>query len=151
MAKLSKDELILIAKALTAYKANLLEDGTDDLVEYNRIEVANCDELAEKLDLDGDYYTPEAAPDSLLTPEQVELFRKVIDSWTHDENTKDIAKAYEQDRKDLEAVLAALLEGDRGTASLLASNLDTILRDRIPNDIYELIFEEDDKEDEDGD
>ena len=53
---LSKDDRQIIAKAFTAYRDNLRTDDTDDLQEYNRVEIERVNELARRMELDGDYY-----------------------------------------------------------------------------------------------
>lgn len=60
MTTLSKEDKILIAKALTAYRDNLRNDDTDDLQEYNQVEISNVNNLADRLGLDPDYFTPVA-------------------------------------------------------------------------------------------
>lgn len=62
---MTREELELLAKALTDYKQALNDEiisGTD-LEEYNRIEMSHADELAEKLNLDPEYYQP-GVPDN---------------------------------------------------------------------------------------
>ena len=54
--ELSKDERILLAKALNFYKNILKVNSEKDLVNYNKIEMGDCDALADKLELSGDYY-----------------------------------------------------------------------------------------------
>jgi hypothetical protein len=61
---LTRDERTLLAKALMTYKSDLKKETAQldldhELGEYNAIEVARTDEVAAKLELDGDYYTPE--------------------------------------------------------------------------------------------
>lgn len=57
----SREEKQLIANALMAYKKELTGPGADpDLEEYNRIEAGSADELATKIKLDPEYFSPEA-------------------------------------------------------------------------------------------
>jgi hypothetical protein len=68
----NRDDRQLIAKALTAYKKELkaqLRDGTVDLEEYNRIEMAAADEMASVMELDPKYYQPEAQPNEKANPD----------------------------------------------------------------------------------
>ena len=53
---LTKEDLQRIAKAFTAYRKNLKDDDTDDLQEYNRIEIFELNEMACRMELDHDYY-----------------------------------------------------------------------------------------------
>ena len=53
---LSNDDLLIIAKAFTAYRDNLRNDDTDDLQEYNQVEIGHVNDLAKRMNLDGDYY-----------------------------------------------------------------------------------------------
>mgnify|MGYP006291191537 CR=1 FL=1 len=52
----SRDTRIRLAKACTQYKHLIQEDDTDDLKEYNEIELSELNRIAENLDLVGDYY-----------------------------------------------------------------------------------------------
>lgn len=57
-----REDLELLGKALMAYKRELKEEtnrGTD-LAEYNAIEIRMADTLAERLEIDPDYFQPEA-------------------------------------------------------------------------------------------
>lgn len=78
---LTKDDRIIIAKALTLYKKAVKGDRDDGLKAYNRVEVANVDALAKRLDLDGDYYEQEPEPgegNGVLTEGEVrELVRQI--------------------------------------------------------------------------
>ncbi len=53
---MNKDDLIRIAKAFTSYRQNLRDDDTDDLQEYNKVEISELNNLAERLNLPADYY-----------------------------------------------------------------------------------------------
>jgi hypothetical protein len=46
-----------------------------------------------------------------------------------------------QDRKDMRAVLSACRKGDWGRAAELAGSLDTILRDEIPDYLWDTMHE----------
>ena len=54
---LSKDDLQRIAKAFTAYRQNLQDDDTDDLQEYNQVEVNELESLATRMKLPEDYFS----------------------------------------------------------------------------------------------
>jgi hypothetical protein len=58
MIHLSRDDRNRIAMGLMEYKRSLdLTDSQEnDLLEYNRVELSETDELAIKLNLIGDYY-----------------------------------------------------------------------------------------------
>jgi hypothetical protein len=59
---MSRRELELVANAFTSYKDDLLrqiKDPSSDLLEYNKVELTELNELAKKLDLDEEYYQPE--------------------------------------------------------------------------------------------
>lgn len=71
----------------------------------------------------------------------LEEFEKAIRDWKNtDKRYTTLNKVYASDRKDLRAVLKALKEGNMKKAKDLTWHLDTIVRDVIPNDIYEAIF-----------
>jgi|WetSurSiteA1Bulk_404760.scaffolds.fasta_scaffold69311_2 hypothetical protein len=58
MTQLSRDDRNRIAMGLMEYKKSLdLTDSQEnDLLEYNRVEISETDELAIRLNLVGDYY-----------------------------------------------------------------------------------------------
>ena len=58
MTQLSRDDRNRIAMGLMEYKRSLdLTDSQEnDLLEYNRVEISETDELAIRLNLVGDYY-----------------------------------------------------------------------------------------------
>lgn len=55
MKNLTKDDKIRIAKAFTAYYQNLKDDDTDDLKEYNEVEIIELRTLANEMELPYDY------------------------------------------------------------------------------------------------
>ena len=60
---LNRDDKAIIAKAFMAYKRELkadMRDATyDDLMEYNEVEIGAVDMLAERLELDPEYFQEE--------------------------------------------------------------------------------------------
>jgi hypothetical protein len=73
-----------------------------------------------------------------------EAFDKRIKAWQPDKGrgaTKDYAAMFTQDRKDMRAVLSACRKGDWGRAAELAGSLDTILRDEIPDYLWDTMHE----------
>jgi hypothetical protein len=54
----------------------------------------------------------------------------------------DLAEAYQSDVRDLWKVHAAMKKGDLALAAKIAFDLDTIVREQIPNSVYELLERE---------
>ena len=73
------------------------------------------------------------------TKKQMEEFKKRIENWKSDEDDKEMAKVYEADRKDLMKVYKLLQQGKIEDAEKVVYDLDTIVREKIPNAIYNLI------------
>ena len=69
----------------------------------------------------------------------MEEFKKRIENWKSDEDDKEMAKVYEADRKDLMKVYKLLQQGKIEDAEKVVYDLDTIVREKIPNAIYNLI------------
>lgn len=77
----------------------------------------------------------------IFTAAQLNKFRKAIMAWIwEDEKDTRMVEACNQDRADLMAVLDAIKSGDYKTAAWQAGRLDTIVRDIIPNDIYDALM-----------
>lgn len=55
--------------------------------------------------------------------------------WSPDGSTQ-LAGSYERDADDLLAIASALRKGDDGFATILAGNMDTLVRDQIPPSCY---------------
>jgi heme oxygenase len=88
-----------------------------------------------------------------ITKEMLAEFAKGIKEWKLDNNTtfqkmelesdlkeeKKMRKAYAADRKDLRVVYGFIVDGEYEMAGKYADNLDTIVRELIPLDIWEII------------
>jgi hypothetical protein len=59
-----------------------------------------------------------------------------------DKPDKEIIALHQQDKKDLNKILALVKQGKLSDAAELATDLDTSARDQIPSDLYEIITEE---------
>ena len=72
----------------------------------------------------------------------LERFAAKIAAWAKDgkqwaaEGDREMAQAYRQDVRDLQAVYRAIRRGDYPKAAELAYQLDTIVRDQIPVRLY---------------
>ena len=72
----------------------------------------------------------------------LEAFDKRIKAWQPEKgDNASMRKMFTEDRKDMRAVLSACRKGDWGRASYLAGHLDTIVRDEIPDYLWETMRE----------
>jgi len=77
-----------------------------------------------------------------ITKPMLKRFEKAINEWTWEDNKNSkMQKVYKKDREDLQAVYDLIVDGDNETAGRVASYLDTIVRDQIPNDVWGLLME----------
>lgn len=79
-----------------------------------------------------------------ITPKQIRRFNDAIRNWfCPDSEDSSLVRAYIKDRLDLLGVLDLIKMGNFRQAGESASDLDTIVRDQIPRDIYDIITAED--------
>ena len=74
-----------------------------------------------------------------MQKDMISRLDKAINSWTHSENTKDISKVYANDRNDLRHIRSLFRQGKIKECQKAIYHLDTIVRDQIPCDMYDLI------------
>lgn len=82
-----------------------------------------------------------------LTKEDIEDFENAIAAWTwermdgeSDEEYQEMLDCHEQDRRDLQTILDYLVAGEDKKA-LDACSLDTIVRDQIPERVWDYLME----------
>ena len=75
--------------------------------------------------------------------EAFEAFNERIKAWKYDPKWYDPSSRamFTKDRKDMRAVLSACRKGDWERAADLAGSMDTILRDEIPDYLWNLMHE----------
>lgn len=78
--------------------------------------------------------------------QMVANFKKAIDAWECDDAEPDMKKMYTKDRKDLRKVLTQFKNKKYVKAFNMACDLDTLVRDQIPDDVYELMLDADQEE-----
>lgn len=79
-----------------------------------------------------------------ITPKQIRRFNDAIRNWfCPDSEDSSLVRAYIKDRLDLLGVLDLIKMGNFRQAGESARDLDTIVRDQIPRDIYDIITAED--------
>ena len=76
-----------------------------------------------------------------FTKLELERFEKVIDAWKEEDRIEGLAKSYAIDRRDMKEILMAIKEGKYKKAAELTAELDTIVRDLIPTNLYDKIME----------
>lgn len=76
-----------------------------------------------------------------ITKKLIAKFLKAINAWKENKETKDLKAVYAEDRVDLMCIYNLCKEGNLKQAASMANQLDTIVRDVIPEDLYEAIFE----------
>jgi hypothetical protein len=78
----------------------------------------------------------------VMIQKALKRFKISIEAW---KNTKtddiEMIKAYKKDGEDLQAVYNFIQEDDLKTAGIAAYNLDTIVRDQIPKNLYNEIMD----------
>jgi hypothetical protein len=81
-----------------------------------------------------------------ITKEMLDNFDNVIREWKWNKgdygDPKSMKKVYASDRKNLNSFYTLIEKGDYCKAGRYASNLDTIIRDIIPDDIYDIIMDD---------
>ena len=85
-------------------------------------------------------------PIKRINKEMLENFDKMIKEWKWNEgdygDPKFMKKVYAADRRCLNTVYRCIVNGKYAAAGKYASNLDTIIREQIPNDIYDIIMDD---------
>jgi hypothetical protein len=76
-----------------------------------------------------------------IAPELVNEFKLAINRWARCGKSTDLAPVYKTDAKALRVVLSLLLEGRVSQAANKAQVLDTIVRDQIPNKLWDIMME----------
>lgn len=76
----------------------------------------------------------------LLTKNMLDNFKRNIDNWVNPSPDKTMDKVYATDRKQLLSVYNYCLKSEYKRAANLAYKLDTVVRDQIPNDVYDFLF-----------
>ena len=76
-----------------------------------------------------------------LTKKMIKEFESEIKDWCEDaeETDPEMIKAYEDDREDLEYIRDLMVEGDYDYAAQRAGDLDTVVRDQIPEAIWDFL------------
>ena len=69
---------------------------------------------------------------------EVDSFEKAIDAWKDDTADAHMKKAYAADRKGLKNVLNLFKKGKLKEAYQVAWDLDTIVRDQIPDKVWKI-------------
>ena len=79
-----------------------------------------------------------------ITKEMLENFDNAIKAWKFEDgdygDPKSMKKVYAADRRQLNSVYHRIVNGEYASAGNYARGLDTIIRDVIPNDIYDVIM-----------
>jgi hypothetical protein len=83
-----------------------------------------------------------------FTKEMLKRFDNKIKAWRNPDEGKnkdeiELDKAYTQDRKDLRHCLSLLRKGKYSDSFQAMWDLDTVVRDQIPCDVYDLAEEYD--------
>lgn len=77
-----------------------------------------------------------------ITKDILKRFETVIENWVPDEkDPHDLRKVYTDDRRTMRGVLKAIQDGNLKLAAKRMANMDTILRDNIPQDLYDILSE----------
>lgn len=71
----------------------------------------------------------------------IDSLNSAIASWTHSEDTKVYAKDYAKDRKDLRRIRSFFRQGRMEECRDAVYQVDTIVRDVIPCDMYNYIYD----------
>jgi hypothetical protein len=75
-----------------------------------------------------------------LNEKAILLLERTIDQWRAEPGDKvDLRKCYAKDRKDLRHVLSLYKKGQWAKAGEFSSHLDTMVREMIPDPIWEAI------------
>jgi hypothetical protein len=69
---------------------------------------------------------------------KIAAWKRDGDKWAA-EGDREMAEVHEKDVGDLQAIYNAVRRGDYRDAARLARNLDTLVRDQIPNRLYNAI------------
>ena len=80
----------------------------------------------------------------MIFKEDVVFFEMKIANWKADgvnKKDKKMIEAYSKDRQDLQKVLGYIKKGKYSQAGAYAYNLDTIVREQIPTEIYNIIMD----------
>ena len=78
-----------------------------------------------------------------ITKKQIEKFEKVIRVWKAEgamKRDKQMVLCYKNDRKDLRNIVSLIKRGEYEEAGNVAYWLDTVVRDLIPEEIYDVIM-----------
>jgi hypothetical protein len=74
---------------------------------------------------------------------ELRTFEMVIQEWGHsDEVDPDLAITYKKDKIELHKVLNRLKKGDIKGAKKLIDDMDTIVRDVIPESLYNKLYKD---------
>ena len=71
-----------------------------------------------------------------MQKDMISRLNAAINRWKHSKNTKDLSKVYANDRKDLRHIRSLFRQGKIKECRKAIYNLDTIVRDQIPCDIF---------------
>lgn len=76
-----------------------------------------------------------------ITKKDMASFQKSIRAWKNNFKDKEMVACYKKDRKDLRKVLSLIKKGKYSQAGKLAWDVDTIVREQIPQKVYNIIAE----------
>jgi hypothetical protein len=79
-----------------------------------------------------------------ITAKMIAKFEKAIKAWK-DDGDEEMAPTYVIDRCHLRSALDGLQTGNIKHAKDVISRLDTIVRDQVPTDLYDTLFDAYDK------
>lgn len=76
---------------------------------------------------------------------EMKKFDKNIKAWAKNavgEKDKELAKGYRDDAKDLRRVYDLMLDGEYKKARRELEDLDTLVRDQVPNTVYNFLMDD---------
>lgn len=82
----------------------------------------------------------------MITKKMLKSFESAIKRWKDENEDPEMLNVYSEDRLALTNILEALRENNNKKAWELIENLDTIVRDQVPEAIYDILFDEFDKD-----
>lgn len=77
-----------------------------------------------------------------ITKQHIKDFNKAIRAWKDNgsfKNDKGMLACYKKDRADMRKIVTMLKKGQFSEAGEAMWGLDTIVRDQIPNSVYDLV------------
>ena len=75
-----------------------------------------------------------------LDMDAIDLFEKIIERHRYEDEGTEMKKMFTQDRRDLRKVLSSYKTGKWAKGGSLASNLDTAVREMIPDPIWDALM-----------